>query len=213
MRAGKPIHLTQRVNDDAYSIVSQYQAEYRGVVQYYRMAYNLHTLSLLKRVTELSLVKTLAKKFKTTCQKIYQRYRTTIETKDGTYKVLQVTVERDSNKPLITYFGGVCLRWNKWVKIDDNLTNQIWNGRSEVVQRLLAQKCALCGAEDCIEVHHIRKLADLKQKGGLKHPEWMIKMSARKRKTLVVCRSCHEKIQYGRYDGEALKRKSYSKAT
>ena len=213
MRAGKPIHLTQRVNDDAYSIVSQYQAEYRGVVQYYRMAYNLHTLSLLKRVTELSLVKTLAKKFKTTCQKIYQRYRTTIETKDGTYKVLQVTVERDSNKPLITYFGGVSLRWNKWVKIDDNLTNQIWNGRSEVVQRLLAQKCALCGAEDCIEVHHIRKLADLKQKGGLKRPEWMIKMSARKRKTLVVCRSCHEKIQYGRYDGETLKRKSYSKAT
>ncbi len=28
MRSGKPIHLTQRVNDDAYSIVSQYQAEY-----------------------------------------------------------------------------------------------------------------------------------------------------------------------------------------
>ncbi len=213
MRAGKPIHLTQRVNDDAYSIVSQYQAEYRGVVQYYRMAYNLHTLSKLKRVTELSLVKTLAKKFKITCQKIYQRYRTTIETKDGTYKVLQVTVERDSNKPLITYFGGVSLRWNKWVKIDDHLTNQIWNRRSEVVQRLLAQKCALCGAEDSIEVHHIRKLADLRQKGGLKRPEWMIKMSARKRKTLVVCRSCHEKIQYGRYDGEALKRKSYSKAT
>ena len=33
MRSGKPIHLTQRVNDDAYSIVSQYQAEYRGIVQ------------------------------------------------------------------------------------------------------------------------------------------------------------------------------------
>nr|WP_278559877.1 hypothetical protein [Fischerella thermalis] len=41
----------------------------------------------------------------------------------------------------------------------------------------------------------------------------MLKMSARKRKTLVVCRQCHEKIQYGRYDGEALKRKDYWKAT
>lgn len=38
-------------------------------------------------------------------------------------------------------------------------------------------------------------------------------MSARKRKTLVVCRQCHEKIQYGRYDGDTFKRKSYWKAT
>lgn len=212
MRCGKPIHLTQRVNDDAYSIVSQYQAEYRGVAQYYRMAYNLHTLGKLKRVMELSLVKTLAKKFKTTCQKIYKRYCTTIDTKDGTYKVLQVLVERDLKNPLITYFGGVSLRWNKWVKIDDNLDNHIWNGRSEVVQRLLAQQCEVCGATDNIEVHHIRKLADLKQKGCSEHPEWMVKMSARKRKTLVVCRQCHENIQYGRYDGERLTRKDYRKA-
>ena len=62
MRRGKPIHLTQRVNDDAYSIVAQYQAEYRGIVQYYRMAYNLHTLGNLRRTMERSLVKTLVKK-------------------------------------------------------------------------------------------------------------------------------------------------------
>ena len=85
------------------------------------------------------------------------RYRTTIDTKDGTYKVLQVIVERDSNKPLITFFGGVSLRWNKWVTIDDSRTNQVWNGRSEVVQRLLAQKCEICDTQDFIEVHHIRK--------------------------------------------------------
>ena len=34
--------------------MTQYQAEYRGVVQYYRIAYNLHTLRKLRRVTELS---------------------------------------------------------------------------------------------------------------------------------------------------------------
>jgi group II intron reverse transcriptase/maturase len=205
MRSGKAIHLAQRLSDDAYSIVSQYQAEYRGIAQYFRMAYNLHMLSKLKWVMELSLVKTLANKFKTTCQKIYKRYRATIETKDGTYKVLQVKVERDGKPPLITHFGGVCLQWNKWVKIDDNQTNYIWNGRSEVVQRLLANKCEICGATDNIEVHHIRKLADIKQKGRKERPEWMLKMSARKRKTLVVCRQCHEKIQYGRYDGDTLK--------
>ncbi|MBD2433545.1 MULTISPECIES: hypothetical protein [Fischerella] len=68
-----------------------------------------------------------------------------------------------------------------------------------------ANKCEICGATDNIEVHHIRKLADIKQKGRKERPEWMLKMSARKRKTLVVCCQCHEKIQYGRYDGDTLK--------
>jgi Type II intron maturase len=72
MRKGKPIHLMQRVNDTAYNIVAQYQAEYVGIVQYYRLTYNLHQLSKLKWMMEVSLVKTLAKKYKTTCARIYQ---------------------------------------------------------------------------------------------------------------------------------------------
>ena len=212
MRRGKPIHLTSRINNDAYSIVAQYQAEYRGVVQYYRMAYNLHTLNRLKWVMQLSLVKTLAKKFKTTCRQISHRYKTTISTTEGTFKVLQVVRSRDDQTPLITHFGGVSLKWNKWVAIDDEQQSRIWNGRSEVVQRLLAQECELCGSQSNIEVHHIRKLADLEPKGRKSRPEWMKKMSACRRKTLVVCRNCHHNIQYGRYDGQALKRKEYGQA-
>ncbi|MDY6899611.1 MAG: group II intron reverse transcriptase/maturase, partial [Cyanobacteriota bacterium] len=52
--SGKPIYLPQRVSDDAYSTVSQYQTEYRGIVQYYRMAYRRPTLSKLKWVMEVS---------------------------------------------------------------------------------------------------------------------------------------------------------------
>jgi hypothetical protein len=122
-------------------------------------------------------------------------------------------MEREEKLPLITYFGGVSLRWNKWVNVDDTTDSKIWNGRSEVVQRLLAQECEICRATDNIEVHHIRKLADIKQQGCKERPEWMKKMSAPRRKTLVVCRQCHEKIQYGRYDGKTFKRKDYRKAT
>ncbi len=207
MRHGKPIHLPQRLSDAAYSIVAQYQTEYRGVVQYYRMAYNLHRLSRLKYVMEVSLVKTLANKYRTTCQKIYKRYKTQIETEHGPRKVLQVTVNRGASKqPLVAHFGGVSLKHNKWVWVNDQPTRPIWSGRSEVVERLLAQQCELCGSTEQIEVHHIRKLADLKPKGGGPLPTWKQKMAARKRKTLVVCRQCHESIQYGRYDGRRLRR-------
>jgi hypothetical protein len=204
-KGSKPIHLTQRVNDDAYSIVTQYQAEYRGIVQYYRMAYNLHAMGRVRRVTELSLVKTLAKKYKTSCQKIYKRFQKNLETTDGTYKVLEVSANRGSKKPLTTHFGAVPLRWNKWVSIDDEISHsRIWSKRSEVIQRLLAQECELCGATDKIEVHHIRKLSDVEQKGRKERPAWMKVMAARRRKTLVVCVSCHHKIQYGSYDGKPL---------
>ncbi len=205
MRHGKPVHLSLRTLEEPYSTITQYQAEYRGVVQYYRMAYNLHTLSRLKYVMGVSLVKTLASKFKTTCTKIYKRYGSTIKIDDKEYKVLLVTKDREPpKKPLTAYFGGIPLKWNKWVSISDVLTNPILNRRSEIVQRLLAQKCELCDSREKIEVHHIRKLADLKQKGCAVTSEWKRYMSERKRKALVVCHNCHRSIHYGKYDGKKI---------
>jgi hypothetical protein len=58
MRRGKPKPLPQRTVDDAYSIGAQSQAAWRGMVPYYRMAYNLHLLQHLKQVMEVSLVQT-----------------------------------------------------------------------------------------------------------------------------------------------------------
>jgi group II intron reverse transcriptase/maturase len=214
LRRGKPKPLPQRSIDDAYSIVAQYQAEWRGIVQYYRMAYNLHVLQGLKHTMEVSLVQTLARKYRTTCRTIYQRYGARIETEDGAYKVLRVTIEREPpKKPLTTHFGGVSLKWNKWVCINEAPTKPIWSGRSEVVERLLAQTCELCGSHAHIEVHHVRKLADLAAQGRTKPPTWQRRMAARGRKSLVVCRRCHERIQYGRYDGPSLRRTGYRRAS
>ena len=184
--------------------MAQYQAEYVGLVQYFRLAYNLHRLSKLKRVMETSLACTLATKLKTSRAAIFRRYKTTRTTAEGTYRVLEVTVERGADKaPLTAHFGGVSLRWNKWVTISDTV-EPIWSGRSEVVQRLLAQVCELCGSTNSIEVHHIRKLADLRHKDGMKPSKWAEVMARRRRKTLVVCQACHHAIHFGRYDGPAL---------
>lgn len=55
-------------------------------------------------------------------------------------------------------------------------------------------------SQSYLSVHHIRKMAALEQKGKSERPDWMEKIAARRRKTLVVCFECHHKIQYGRYD-------------
>lgn len=78
--------------------------------------------------------------------------------------------------------------------------------RTELLQRMQANQCEICGREVDVEVHHIRKISDLKRKwqGRKSKPVWVKQMIARNRKTLVVCRKCHSDIHGGRYDGPSL---------
>lgn len=204
---GKPIHRPERLLNEPYSIISQYQSEYRGLVQYYKMAQNIRRLSLIRHTMEVSLAKTLANKYKTTCPKIYKKYGTTIKIAEGTYKVLQVIVPRQGKKPLKAHFGGIPLTVDKRASIKDR--KWYWNGnhRTEIVERLLANKCELCGSQDSIEMHHIRKLSDIKPKNGKSVPKWKYQMTARQRKSLAVCKKCHIKIHKGEYDGTSVNRK------
>ena len=98
-------------------------------------------------------------------------------------------------------FGGIELRRQKAAVINDRPPEVFNNLRSEIVQRLLADQCELCGAEDNCEVHHIRKLADLNRPGQKEKPEWVKRMAARRRKTLVVRQKCHEEIHRERSSG------------
>jgi group II intron reverse transcriptase/maturase len=194
MRRGKPIHLAARRQETDFSIVTQYQAEYRGLVQYYLLAFNVHRLWQLHWVMSLSLVKTLANKFRTSVRQIRRKYQKTMVTPHGTQKVLEVVVERgEKKKPLVARFGGIELRWQKNAILDEQ-PREVFSARSEVVQRLLAKRCELCGAEGNCQVHHVRKLADLNQPGRSDKPLWVKRMAARRRKTLVVCQSCHAAI-------------------
>ncbi|MFD0501952.1 HNH endonuclease [Streptomyces chiangmaiensis] len=54
----------------------------------------------------------------------------------------------------------------------------------------------MCGSHGGVEVHHIRHLKDLNVRGRAPKPAWAQMMAARRRKTLVVCRVCHEDIHY-----------------
>ena len=197
MRNGKPIHLGVRIHDSPYSIVEQYQAEFRGVVNYYRRATNLSALSHLRWVMEMSLAKTLAAKLKISVPQVFKRYKTTIQTDKGPRKVLMVTVDEPGKKPQVTYWGGVSLaRDNTATLIDKH--PPILNGRTELEQRLRANICELCGSTVKVQVHHVRAMKDLRKKGRAKLPVWVEIMATRRRKTLVACASCHADIHAGR---------------
>ena len=95
MKKGKPTHRNYLINDDDYSILVRYQAEYRGVVQYYFLAYNVHSLARLYKVMEMSLARTLAAKHKSTARKMRLKYKTVTQTEYGPRVCHRVTKKRE----------------------------------------------------------------------------------------------------------------------
>jgi group II intron reverse transcriptase/maturase len=197
-KGGKPMHRAELTNESDYANIQKYQERYRGLVQYYVPAVNIHWFNRLHWVMRASLLKTLAHKHKSTVTKMVRKYQTETETRYGKMKCLEVRVEREGKKPLIARFGGIPLRRQEKAVIQDINPNQVVIPRNEVVKRLLRDTCELCGSKEGTAVHHIRKLSDLKKKGRKEKPLWMRTMIAMRRKTLVVCAYCHWAIHAGK---------------
>jgi hypothetical protein len=198
MRKRKVMHRPQLLHDSDHTIVVQYQQEYRGLVQYYLLAQNVNWFHRLHWVMHRSLLKTLAAKHRSTMKQMLLRHATTTLTANGErLGCLEARVEREGRPPLIARFGGIPLRPQPTATLDDR-PFAFNNPGTELITRLLAGACELCGSTDHIEVHHIRKLADLDKPGRKEKPAWVKRMAARRRRTLVVCRSCHDAIHAGR---------------
>jgi group II intron reverse transcriptase/maturase len=206
-RKGKIIHRTDLIHDTDYTILQRYQGVFRGIYNYYCMAVNVSKrMSRIGWILDTSLTKTLACKFRCRVSQIYRKYRVCILGR----KMHRVVIERPGKEPLVATFGGFPLdRIPDGLGAKDFRFETAWytpgDKRAEVVQRLLAGTCELCEVENVpVEVHHIRKLADIDRAGRRPKAGWEKRMAARKRKTLVVCEECHKAIHAGRYDGLPL---------
>ena len=164
MQDGKPIHRNRHIHDSVDRIVAAYQTEFQGVVEYYRLAYNLHQLDRLKWVMESPLAKTLAAKLRITAAQAFKRFKADLNTPEGIRKGLRVTVEREGKRPLVAQWGGISLKRNIKAELDDN-PPKMWVSRTELEKRLLADTCERCGSQDRIQVHYIRGMRDLESPG------------------------------------------------
>ena len=199
MSKGKPALRGPLLHDEDFTIVAKYGSEFRGFVQYYLLAQDVFRLELLRWVMETSMLKTLAGKHKSTVTKMARRYKAAVDTPDGQRTCFQVTVQRDKGKkPLVARFGGIPLKRQRTAVITDRNPVMATARRNELIHRLLAGQCEMCEGREGLQVHHVRKLADLNKPGRPERPPWVHLMAMRKRKTLVVCERCHQDIHAGR---------------
>ena len=187
----EPVRRSCLLHLDDLEILNQYNAEIRGLYNYYRLANNVSVLNNFYYVMRYSMLKTFAGKYRTRISRIIRKYR---KGKDFAVEYLQKNGK-----------VGQTLFYNKGFRRDtkvgkenpDIVARAVENyGSNSLIKRLKANKCEWCGAENMpLEIHHIRKLKDLK---GRK--QWEIAMIGRKRKTMARCVNCHDKLHAGKLD-------------
>jgi group II intron reverse transcriptase/maturase len=192
---GQPERRTELMNHIDLAIISTYGAEYRGLVQYYLLAGDVWRLNRLEWVASTSLLKTLAAKHGSTVTKMARKYKARIDTPHGPRTCFEASAERAGRKPLVARFGGIPLTRHKKAVLTDRQSVPA-TGRKELITRLLANRCEWCDRRALVEVHQVRKLADL-IKPGRPQPAWAHLMATMRRKTLVVCSACHQAIHAG----------------
>jgi hypothetical protein len=195
LKHGKPERRTELLNRDDLTIISTYGSEYRGVAQFYLLAGDVWRLNRLEWVAKTSMLKTLAAKHRSTVSRMARKYKAKVDTPYGPRTCFEASAERAGRKPLVARFGGIPLKRQKKAVLQDRQPVPVTR-RRELVTRLQSGRCELCERRAPVEVHQVRKLADL-AKPGRPQPSWAHLMAKMRRKTLVVCTTCHQAIHTG----------------
>jgi group II intron reverse transcriptase/maturase len=195
MKKGKPHQRAGLLNGGIAEIVAIYDIELRGYYNYYKLAWDVgKRLAELRYIMWQSLTRTLAWKLRSKTKKINQRFKR-VGPKSGKNSIV-VTLETEEGQKQVT-FGDFSLRVDRVPRhtTEHNFFRPYLPAR-ELTLRLKHNRCELCQkAADDLEVHHIRRLKDIRRevKMGKAH-RWQSVMAARNRKTLVVCIPCHNQI-------------------
>jgi group II intron reverse transcriptase/maturase len=185
----KPSSRPKLLNKDDLEILSQYNSEIIGFYNYYSIALNAGAINTFKYFMEYSMYKTLGRKYRLFISQVIDKYKV-----NGEFTI-RYTNKKGEQRTRVLYNKG-------FQKQDEAMTARVDSlpkltlalPATNLTDRLKAGKCEVCGSEDDLEMHHLRKMSDIDKKG--KKP-WQINMISRQRKTLAVCRKCHLEIHYG----------------
>lgn len=187
----KPVHRTSLIHLDDLEILQIYNAQIRGMYNYYKLAKNVSVLNKFYYHMKYSLYKTFANKYKTSINKITNKY-----CENGVFTVTYST-KKGVQKSMLYSEGFTCNTKIKANESYDLLVNEQKNkGETSLIDRLKATTCEWCGKTNIpLEMHHIRRIKDLR--GKAKWEKWMI---GRRRKTVALCHECHRDLHNGKLD-------------
>lgn len=190
----EPLHRTELTNVSDVEIIETYNAELRGLSNYYAPARDAkRNLAKLQYLSLYSLLKTLATKHDGRLSIVIKKL------KRGNEYIHRYRFKNDWKEIIVFQLKHMVKPKGDADEIPKTLA--LTATRSELIRRMEAEECEYCGRIDLpVEVHHVRKLKDLKSKPHLE--SWQKVMIARNRKTLILCSgtsdSCHRLLHRGK---------------
>lgn len=180
----KPLQRDDYMYLEPHEIVAQYNAQIRGIYNYYRLASNVSVLNKFRYVMEYSMYKTFAGKYRITMTKAKLKFQ-----KNGAFSVPYKT--KAGEKTVVFYNQGFrCMKYAMGEFVDQTPEYARLNRPGELFFRFKSGKCDLCGTHSKdVMVHQVSSLKGLTGKS-----RWELVMLEKHRKTLIVCRDCHKEI-------------------
>jgi group II intron reverse transcriptase/maturase len=173
------------INMDHADIIRYYNAVVRGIFNYYSFARNRVDVTWIGWLIKESCGLTLARKFK---------LKTLANTFKEFGKDLGVRLSEDKRISFVDIKYKAAINIAKAVAITkDPLKNleEVWNAK--FTKTNLNAPCVICGSEERVEMHHVRKIRDLKNPKN-KLDFYTRQMAAINRKQVPLCRDHHIRL-------------------
>lgn len=177
-----PTKVGRCINLDHQDILRYYNSIIRGVFNYYSFANNRKSLGSFVHGLKLSCARTLALKYKLRhASKIYKRFGPKLRSPEGGVELFIPSTFKAIKK------------FNNNVPIPDNIILSNWNRK--LTKSNLFKSCIICGNTNQIQMHHVRKVKDLKSKAkGKKLDFFTTQMAAINRKQVPLCSAHHQAL-------------------
>jgi group II intron reverse transcriptase/maturase len=176
------------VNLDHADIIIFYNAIINGLLNYYSFADNRSSLGSITRLLRESCALTLTLKYKLRTQaKAFKRFG-----KNLACPITKKELRIPSSLSRIRVF-------RPDTKLDHLTRTLRLNWTNKLTRTNLLQKCIVCGDPN-VEMHHVRKIRDLR--GTLKLDWFTAQMAAINRKQVPLCRAHHMALHHNRMTAE-----------
>lgn len=183
-RFGKfvPTGVGRLINLDHADIIAYFNSVIRGILNYYSFANNRKSLGSFVHGLKLSCARTLALKFKLRhASKVFKRFGSKLKCPNSgselfipnTFKAIKTF---NVNEPIPD--EALFLKWN-----------------NKLTRSNLFKECIICGSRDQVEMHHVRKIRDLKMKAKSHSLDFFtMQMAAINRKQVPLCKPHHRDL-------------------
>jgi len=179
------IHLTH------FDIIRFYNSKITGLLNAYRFAGNFSIMARVIWVLRQSCALTLARKFKLkTMAKAVATFGPYLED-SSTGVSLNIP---ESYKATYDYDSEPHAIFENPEKVVDQILKTSWAGK---LTKGIPSKCVLCGTSAKVEMHHLRKAADVRNKIRTGNATWKQWVGAVARKQIPLCKYHHDVLHKG----------------